>query len=95
MRTMAVAAAMVLCAIFVAAQVERPVTPVQPSRDVHGTWLGTLDAGGVRLRVAFNISQTANGLAATMDSLDQGAKGKPSSLRRWMSSLFVMCACAQ
>lgn len=42
----------------------------------EGTWLGTLDAGAVKLRVAFHITRGADGaLHATFDSLDQGARG--------------------
>jgi len=47
---------------------------VTPS-DIDGAWLGTLDAGAVKLRVAFHFLTTAAGLTAKMDSLDQGAKG--------------------
>lgn len=43
--------------------------------DIDGAWLGTLDAGAAKLRVVFHITNTASGLTATMDSLDQGAKG--------------------
>ncbi len=45
--------------------------------DMTGTWLGTLDAGTVKLRIAFHITANAIGYSATMDSLDQGAKGLP------------------
>jgi fermentation-respiration switch protein FrsA (DUF1100 family) len=45
---------------------------------IVGTWQGTLEAPGAKLRVVFNISQTPQGtLTATMDSPDQGAKGIP------------------
>lgn len=45
---------------------------------VTGSWLGTLDAGGMQLRLVFNISITGDGLLeATMDSPDQGAKDIP------------------
>lgn len=50
----------------------------EPAADVTGTWLGTLEAGAVKLRVVFNISAAAGGgLTATMDSLDQNARGIP------------------
>ncbi len=52
----------------------------EPAPDLTGRWLGTLDTGAVKLRVAFNISKAADGgLSATMDSLDQGAHGIPVS----------------
>jgi uncharacterized protein len=47
--------------------------------DIDGTWLGTLDTGAMKLRVAFHIKNTSDGLTATMDSLDQGANGIPAS----------------
>ena len=45
--------------------------PAQPS-DIDGAWMGTLDTGANKLRVVFHIVNTAEGLTATMDSLDQG-----------------------
>jgi len=63
--------------------------PAKPS-DIDGNWLGTLDTGGVKLRVVFHIVNTEDGLAATMDSPDQGAKGIPtSSVTRTGSSLKI------
>ena len=47
---------------------------------IAGTWQGTLDAGALKLRLAFHI--TANdkgGLTSTFDSLDQNASGIPVS----------------
>jgi len=52
--------------------------PAKPS-DIDGDWLGTLDTGVMKLRVVFHITNTEDGLAATMDSLDQGAKGFPAT----------------
>jgi len=43
-----------------------------------GTWLGTLDAGGVKLRIVFNVTvDSAGARKASMDSPDQGANGIP------------------
>jgi hypothetical protein len=50
--------------------------PAKPT-DIDGEWLGTIDTGAAKLRVAFHITNTEDGLTATMDSLDQGAKGIP------------------
>jgi len=50
--------------------------PAKPS-DIDGAWMGTLDTGLMKLRVVFHITTIEAGLAATMDSLDQGAKGLP------------------
>lgn len=45
--------------------------------DIDGTWAGAMDAGSFKLRVVFHITNTADGLAATMDSPDQGVNGVP------------------
>jgi len=50
--------------------------PAKPS-DIDGDWLGTLDTGMAKLRIVFHITNTEDGLMATLDSLDQGAKGIP------------------
>ena len=48
------------------------------TNELAGNWLGTLDAGGTKLRLIFRISQSSGGgWTATMDSLDQGARGIP------------------
>lgn len=53
-----------------------PPKPAKPS-DIDGDWLGTLDTGMGKLRLVLHITNTADGLTATMDSLDQGANGMP------------------
>lgn len=50
--------------------------PAKPS-DIDGTWAGVLDTGTAKLRIVFHITNTADGLSATMDSPDQGANGLP------------------
>jgi len=50
--------------------------PAKPS-DIDGAWMGTLDAGAMKLRIVFHITNTEDGLTATMDSPDQNAKGLP------------------
>ena len=50
--------------------------PAKPS-DIDGDWLGTLDSGMGKLRLVLHITNTEDGLTATMDSLDQGANGLP------------------
>jgi len=64
---------------------KRATTPIKgehksakPS-DIDGTWAGTLDTGMGKLRVVFHILNSEDGLIATMDSPDQGAKGIPTS----------------
>jgi uncharacterized protein len=51
-------------------------TPAKPS-DIDGAWAGVIDTGTSKLRIVFHITNTADGLAATIDSPDQGAKGLP------------------
>ncbi|HEY1203941.1 MAG: alpha/beta fold hydrolase [Bryobacteraceae bacterium] len=43
----------------------------------EGAWSGTLDAGGQKLRIGFNIKSQDGKLSATLDSPDQGALGLP------------------
>jgi fermentation-respiration switch protein FrsA (DUF1100 family) len=64
---------------------KRSATPVKEHKaakpsDIDGAWLGTLEVrGGIKLRVVFHIVNTEDGLAATMDSPDQGLNGLPTS----------------
>ena len=46
-----------------------------PAGDPSGHWLGVLQAGGVELRLALHVERKDVGFVATLDSLDQGAKG--------------------
>ncbi len=49
--------------------------PQLAPKPVAGTWLGTLQTGGMKLRLLLKITQTPDGkLAAIFDSVDQGAK---------------------
>jgi len=50
-----------------------------PPSDIDGTWMGTLETGAVKLRVVFHITNTEDGLTATLDSPDQGMKGMPTT----------------
>lgn len=48
------------------------------AQDVTGDWQGTLDTGMSQLRLVLHITKSADGkLAATLDSVDQGANGIP------------------
>ncbi len=63
--------------------------PAKPS-DIDGAWMGTLDTGALKLRIVFHILNTEDGLTATIDSLDQGMKGLPTtSVTRDGSSLKI------
>ncbi len=87
---------LLICAFVLSTAAAQNATP-QPSTeakpvasDIAGTWMGTLDVGAIKLRVAFHITDTANGLTATMDSLDQGAKGlSVTSAMRQKSNLTL------
>jgi len=71
---------------------EKPAPkPAKPS-DIDGDWLGTLDTGMGKLRLVLHITNTDQGLTATMDSLDQGANGIPvtSVVRNGASLKFDM-----
>ena len=91
MKTAAIFAMVMVSAMSVGVQdAEKPAAPAQSTADVQGTWLGTLDAGGVKLRVAFAISNAASGLTATMDSLDQGTKGIPVATVSYKRPVLTM-----
>ncbi len=63
-------------AIFLLFLVLHPANAQVNEGLLAGSWLGTLDAGGVQLRVIFNISVGEEGeLVTTLDSPDQGASG--------------------
>jgi uncharacterized protein len=61
-----------------AAPIKNEHKAAKPS-DIDGAWLGTLEAGAVKLRIVFHITNTEDGLTAAMDSPDQGAKGLPAT----------------
>lgn len=61
-----------------------PVAPVAavavaaaPAVNVDGAWHGSIEAGGKKLRLVVHLERAADGLHATLDSPDQGAKGLP------------------
>jgi len=43
--------------------------------DISGTWTGTLEVQGTKLRVVFHVKNSDKGYEATMDSPDQNATG--------------------
>ena len=55
------------------------ITPLcRAQASIAGDWQGTLSAGGQQFRLALHITAAKDGtLAATLDSLDQGANGIP------------------
>jgi hypothetical protein len=63
--------------------------PAKPS-DIDGGWWGTLDTGTAKLRLVFHITNTEDGLTATLDSLDQDVKGLPvTSVTRDGTSILL------
>src|SRR5688500_17049017 len=45
-----------------------------PAKGVEGSWQGTLEAGGAKLRIALTVTRSDTGVyAGKFDSLDQGA----------------------
>jgi hypothetical protein len=56
------------------------VCQTKPDTSSAGTWQGTLEGGGAKLRVVFHVSKTDSGkYSATFDSPDQNAFGIPFS----------------
>ena len=63
--------------------------PAPPS-EIDGAWMGTLDAGAVKLRILFKIVNTQDGLTATMQSPDQSPVWIPAtSVTRSGSSISI------
>jgi pimeloyl-ACP methyl ester carboxylesterase len=52
--------------------------PAAPSA-IDGIWLGSIDTGAIKLRIAFKIANTADGLAAQMQSPDQSPAWLPAT----------------
>ena len=62
------------------------------AQNIEGQWNGVLDVQGTQLRLVFNITKTATGIAATMDSPDQGAKGLPTTSASFEKSILTIVA---
>lgn len=60
------------------------------SQQITGRWNGLLKVQGTQLKLVFNISKTEKGLAATMDSPDQGAKDIPVTTVSFEDSVLKM-----
>jgi uncharacterized protein len=58
------------------------------AQDVTGDWFGLLKIQSMQINVVFHIKHDGNGLAGTMDSPDQGAKGLPMSAVQFGDSLL-------
>ncbi len=53
------------------------MTGTLPAQEITGSWSGRISVSGIKLRLVFHIQQSEQGLSATLDSPDQGAKGIP------------------
>ncbi|HEX9935063.1 MAG TPA: hypothetical protein VGB38_07695 [bacterium] len=54
------------------------ITASASSQTLEGSWQGTLNAGGAKLRIVFKIVRLEDGRwKTTLDSPDQGAKDIP------------------
>ena len=78
----AAAALTALLATLAAPGTARAQEPTRAPSAVVGDWLGTLAVPGGSLRIVFHITEANGGLAATMDSPDQGAFGIPTGAVR-------------
>jgi len=47
---------------------------VLQNADIDGNWTGTIEVSGIKLRLTFKISKTADGYGAKFDSTDQGIR---------------------
>ena len=64
-----------LAAATLAAQAPAPPAKPMPGEGAAGEWLGALDVGAVKLRLALHVEKKGDGsLGAVLDSIDQQAK---------------------
>ncbi len=49
----------------------------QSDSNLEGNWLGAIEVSGAKLRAVLKIKKTGDAYAATLDSIDQGAKDLP------------------
>lgn len=60
------------------------------AQDITGDWDGVLSVQNIKLRLVFHITATDNGLAATMDSPDQGAYALPMTSATYVDGLLTL-----
>ena len=61
--------------LSLAAALMAPIQDTKGAPNLDGIWLGTINASGVKLRIAFHVKSKDGKTSTTMDSLDQGVKG--------------------
>src|SRR4030095_79666 len=66
-----------LLLIFLFVVVAAPTLAQPSSSSLAGNWLGTLNIGGVKLRLLLKVEASGNGYTAKFDSIDQGANDLP------------------
>jgi uncharacterized protein len=67
-----------LLSILIMIPISLSAQTTSAKNNVTGSWLGTLSAEGMELRVGFNLKLTGkDSLTATLDSPDQNAKDIP------------------
>jgi hypothetical protein len=73
---------------FKRAAPQTAVEPAPPS-DIDGTWMGTLNAGAIQLRIIFKIANTPAGLTAKVENPDQSTWFPASAVKRDGAALTV------
>ncbi len=63
--------------LLIAALSVLSVSAQDPTGTIAGNWLGTLDVGGVKMRLVLKVAKTTDGYTAKLDSIDQGTKDLP------------------
>lgn len=64
------------------------------AQDVTGTWNGTLEVQGMKLRIVFHVEKNENAYSTKMDSPDQGAKGIPTDQTTFVDNKLTVKASA-
>lgn len=54
------------------------MTGTLSAQEITGPWSGSMSVSGFKLRLVFHIQRSEQGLSATLDSPDQGAKERYS-----------------
>ena len=62
--------------------------PIRPS-DIDGSWMGTLNAGDLQIRIVFKIANASTGLTAQLQSPDQISMWIPAAVTRNSSALTI------
>ncbi len=77
---------------FKRAEAKPAPTAAAPS-PIDGAWLGSLDAGAIKLRVAFHLHNMSDGLHATMDVTVHGVEGQEEAKKSCCKTKFGLVSC--